>query len=379
MHTYRTLAVVSAVLFMATLIHVEVAWGETLTPPGTIVGFASGTCPDGWYEYRRATGRFLLGVRAEPDAEFLVGDRGGFATHGHVGETGHARGAGHGTDNDRSDPFVSEPGHAHRVSTDSVDHTPPYVDVTFCILISDTESHAINVPDGSKPVLAYGYPGPCPVDWQDYAPGSGKFLRGVDGISAHAGTTGGTATHGHNGATETAQGANKGADNDNDFTSSQPGHIHGLRIGDGSNMPEFVVVRLCERSSSSFSVPPMNSGADATSSVSEFGPIIAVQSNSCPTDSGWAVFDNGIDHFLRGAVPSTADHHAGGSTVGDTGGVAKHHHKGQTPSAYGPGRRADNNHDFSASKPEHTHRFLTSESENLPPYVNVLFCKLTAT
>lgn len=94
---------------------------------GAIIAFDAQSCPVGWQEYEKASGRFLLGTAREE----LHGLTGGENVHTHEASTGGGHGAQR-KDDDGSDSHVSVPDHYHSFTTMQAEHIPPYVGVRFC-------------------------------------------------------------------------------------------------------------------------------------------------------------------------------------------------------------------------------------------------------
>ena len=97
---------------------------------GLILAFDNNKCPDGWEEYRVASGRFLIG--AVP-GEIEVGIPGGSSVHGHPGSTtSEWPGYANRKDDNGSDSHSSASDHKHRLHIAETDQLPPHVGVIFC-------------------------------------------------------------------------------------------------------------------------------------------------------------------------------------------------------------------------------------------------------
>ena len=111
------------------------SWAEFKLPEGAIIAFDADRCPpDGWSEYRRATGRVLLGLgiieTANKEYDLRAGDIGGQIEHSHTGRTSSTSNNPR-KDDDSSDGHVA-PIHSHSVTTDIQENFPPFVAVIFC-------------------------------------------------------------------------------------------------------------------------------------------------------------------------------------------------------------------------------------------------------
>ena len=93
---------------------------------GVILPFENDSCPGGWEEYKKASGRFLRGK----DADSAYGTVGGNSEHDHSGSANRSN-VRLGVDND-DDHLVSNWDHYHELSIDAANHEPPYVAVVFC-------------------------------------------------------------------------------------------------------------------------------------------------------------------------------------------------------------------------------------------------------
>ena len=196
------------------------------------------TCPTGWKNYDRGTGRFLRGI----DDTFKVEYKGGKSVHSHSGKTHET--SGKGVDRD-GDFLASEPEHSHSFMTSEDDHIPEFVAVSYCIRVGDTglgSSAVTGLPDGS--IMAFRSES-CPEMWDEYEPAQGKFLRGIDSSSEKNGDTENW-HHQHSGRTNTIiLGATHHADRGGDFSASEVKHQHIIKITDEEIIPPYIGVLFC--------------------------------------------------------------------------------------------------------------------------------------
>ena len=111
------------------------ASAEFKMPVGAIIAFDAEKCPsDGWSEYSRAAGRFLIGYgiieTTNNKYDVRAGDTGGAKEHSHEGKTSSTANNPR-KDDDSSDSHVA-PVHGHTVVTDTQENFPPFVAVIFC-------------------------------------------------------------------------------------------------------------------------------------------------------------------------------------------------------------------------------------------------------
>ena len=95
------------------------------------------------------------------------------------------------------------------------------------------------------------------------------------------------------------------------------------------------------------------------------GAIIPFAAPACP--GGWSEHTQASGRFLIGASKERPQ--------GDVGGALRHAHTGWTTTAHGNKKVGDSN-DTPMTPESHQHQYTTDESEHVPPYVAVIFCRL---
>lgn len=307
---------------------------------GSFVAPSNASCPSGWTRFSSLDSRFPRGATTP-------GGTGGTSSHTHTfsGTTGTDSGAVYKA---RDDPlsYTYQPArinHTHSFSdtTNSADHTPPYLDMIFC-----SASAPISLLPTSFVVF---YNASVPSGWTRFTSLDNRFPRGA----ASYGGTGGLSTHTHSNESVTTGGPSiltKVRYNGSALASSTTHtHTFTLTFGSANNLPPYLdIVAMRPNATSAF----------------EQNAITMVTSAVPP--QGWTQFSALDSKFPRGAT-----------TYGGTGGSDTHTQPRNAATTGDPSASGYTETWTSiASSSYHTHSVssgTTNSANHTPPYYNLIF------
>lgn len=196
--------------------------GEPATLPAGAIGLFDASVPGGWSTYSAQNGFY-------PRGEGTAGTSGGSNTH--TNSVTGTTGAGSGSTGARTtgtQVSAADPAHTHTVSgnSPSANHEPPYIEVIFGQLGSDSAP-----PDG----LLAMWDDEVPSNWSRVSGASGAFNQVfLKGASSY-GATGGSSSHGHSNTTIVSSAPSATLNRRSGSANSSGTHTHQVSITSFSN------------------------------------------------------------------------------------------------------------------------------------------------
>lgn len=307
-----------------------------------------GSIPSGWTCVSCNPGdeiyqRFFRG-------EASYGGTGGSANHSHTAN-GSVATTTNLTLQDQAGSTISSGGHSHTLSPtlSSASNLPSYRQLK--VIRANISGVPTSLPAG---IIAM-FDATVPTGWTRYSAQDGAYIYG----NGTAGTTGGSNSHNHSvsGTTSAGSGSAAAATNGTQVSAANPTHTHTVSGSTASDNQE----------------PPYRDTIlgklDSDNSVS----VNTIALWDGPPPGSWTNLSTSGQPFYQRFVKA-------GSTYGGTGGSTTHSHSNAVITSSTPSATLNRRSGSVNASGTHTHQVTISSistENNLPPYINVVFAKMT--